>query len=231
MKVRTATAGTGLSARLTAIGCGTLAILASVAVSACTASSPSAAPTRFSPGASVSATPTALSSGTARVSTPSASASPSASPSATPSRSDSPLPTAAPPTGGGGTAGFQDALLFGLGGAAMLAGWAWTSSNLVSAASLGNSRWRPPPATTGLIIRVSSSTSPSPISDRTSDGLPAVPIVPPSCWRSSATKSATGPLISVLLGHWATESRVREATYFGVPLIQLANGSSADVGQ
>ena len=50
MTVRTAIAGTGLSARLTAIGCGTLAILASVVVSACSASSPSAAPTTFSPG-------------------------------------------------------------------------------------------------------------------------------------------------------------------------------------
>jgi len=122
MKVRTTTAGTGLSARLTAIGCGTLTLLASAAVSACTASSPSAAPTNFSPGGSASARSTALPSGTATATTPSASLSPSASPSATSSRSASPFPTAAPPTGGGGTAGFQDALLFGLGGAAMLAG-------------------------------------------------------------------------------------------------------------
>jgi hypothetical protein len=44
----------------------------------------------------------------------------------TPTRSASPAashyPTAAPPTGGGGTAGLQDTLLFGLGGAAILAG-------------------------------------------------------------------------------------------------------------
>src|ERR1700680_4497448 len=115
--------------------------------------------------------------------------------------------------------------------APLLVGWASTSSNLVSAASSANSRLRPPPAATGLIIRVSSSSSPCSISDRTSDGLPAVPIVPPSCWRSSVTKSATEPLISVLFDHLSTESRVLEATYFGVLLIQLANGSSVDVGQ
>ena len=34
----------------------------------------------------------------------------------------SPVPAAAPATGGGGTAGFQDPLLVGLGGAAILAG-------------------------------------------------------------------------------------------------------------
>jgi hypothetical protein len=33
-----------------------------------------------------------------------------------------PVPTGAPATGGGGTAGIQDGLLFGLGGAALLAG-------------------------------------------------------------------------------------------------------------
>jgi hypothetical protein len=42
--------------------------------------------------------------------------------SPTPSRSASLYPTAAPGTGGGGTAGVQDVMLFGLGGAAILAG-------------------------------------------------------------------------------------------------------------
>src|ERR1019366_440507 len=125
--MRTTIMGTGLSARLTGVGCATLAILASASVSACPAASPSATPTTFSPAGTGSATPH-LPSGTASVTTPSASVSPSAtpsrsaSPSATPSPSASPLPTAAPTTGGGGTAGFQDALLFGLGGAAILAG-------------------------------------------------------------------------------------------------------------
>jgi hypothetical protein len=39
-----------------------------------------------------------------------------------PSPSASPYPTVAPATGGGGTAGFQHGLLFGLGVAAILAG-------------------------------------------------------------------------------------------------------------
>src|SRR6185369_5309360 len=73
--------------------------------------------------------------------------------------------------------------------------------------------------------------SPASISDRTSDGLPPTPMVPPSCSRRSATKSVTGPLISVLFGHCSTVSSGGEATYFWVPLIQLANGSSVEVGQ
>src|SRR6266516_3392392 len=111
--------------------------------------------------------------------------------------------------------------------APVLVGAASVSSNVAGAASSGNSRLRPPPATTGLIISVSSSSSPA----STSDGLPPTPIVPPSCSRRSATKSVTGPLISVLLSQASTESRVVEATYFWVPLIQLANGSSVEVGQ
>jgi hypothetical protein len=134
MKVRTTIAGAGLSARLAVIGCGTMTILASAAVSACSGSTPS---TSFSPAETTSPTPTVSSSSTASESA-SVSASPSASPSvspsvtptethtalasATPSPSASPLPTAAPATGGGGTAGFQDTLLFTLGGAAVLAG-------------------------------------------------------------------------------------------------------------
>jgi len=120
--------GAGLRARLIA----TSAILASVSISACSGSSPSATPTTFSPGRSASATPTVRPSGTASDSTASASARPSsaspssasaaASPAAKPSPAASPFPAAAPSTGGGGTAGFQDAVLFGLGVAAILAG-------------------------------------------------------------------------------------------------------------
>jgi hypothetical protein len=80
-------------------------------------------------------------------------------------------------------------------------------------------------------MRVSSSTRPASIRLRTSVGLPAVPMVPPSCCFRSATKSATDPLIRLELAHSSTESRVVEATYFWVLLIQLANGSSVDVGQ
>ena len=69
----------------------------------------------------------------ARIPTTTASASPSASPSpspvqptpfvsVTPTATSSPVPIGAPSTGGGGTAGVQDVLLFGIGGAALLAG-------------------------------------------------------------------------------------------------------------
>ena len=42
--------------------------------------------------------------------------------SVTPTATSSPVPIGAPSTGGGGTAGVQDVLLFGVGGAALLAG-------------------------------------------------------------------------------------------------------------
>ncbi len=113
MKMRTTIARTGLSARLAVIGCSAMTILASAAVSACTGSTPSSVPTSFSPAGSTS--PTSASSS-------SSSASASASPSPTPSPSASLVPAAAPAAGGGGTAGFQDTLLFALGGAAVLVG-------------------------------------------------------------------------------------------------------------
>jgi hypothetical protein len=54
--------------------------------------------------------------------TATATVTPTATPSPPPVRSTSPLVTAAPDTGGGGTAGFQDGPLLGLGAAAILAG-------------------------------------------------------------------------------------------------------------
>jgi hypothetical protein len=116
--MRTAIAGTGLRARLTVIGCVILTILASASVSACTGSSPSATPTPFSPARTGSATPTTSASRTARAPTPSA----TARPSPTRRSSAGPFPTAAPATGAGGTAGFQDATLLWLGLLAILAG-------------------------------------------------------------------------------------------------------------
>jgi hypothetical protein len=120
-------------ARLAAIGCGTLTVLA--ATTACT-------PTGTSASGGASATPsgsffTAVAPGSSASPSASPSASASASPSATPattapvvigspspsaSPSPSQVPIGAPSTGGGGTAGVQDILLFGLGGAALLAG-------------------------------------------------------------------------------------------------------------
>ena len=131
MKVRAAITRAGLSARLAVAGWSTVTILVSAAVSACSAGTPSPS---FSPGTS-SPTPAVSASGTAGASASastgaSASASPPASPavtptpsaSATPSPAASKPPTAAPATGGGGTAGLQDTLLLALGAAAVLAG-------------------------------------------------------------------------------------------------------------
>ena len=132
MKARTAIAWTAHRVRLSAVGWGFTTVLACVALSACTSSS--TPPAVFTPAvtgsSSVSVSPS-----------PSASASASASPSASPSPSDSsspspepsaspspipvvttPFPTVAPVTGGGGTAGFQDAGLAVLGGTAIAAG-------------------------------------------------------------------------------------------------------------
>jgi len=136
MRARAAIAGTSHRVRLTVVGWGLTTMLACVALSACT-SSPSTSPvTILSPtvsdGVTVSVTVTATgvttsASASTSVSvspSPSPSASPSPSPSASPSPSPSfsPVPTAAPVTGGGGTAGFQDAGIAVLGGAAIVAG-------------------------------------------------------------------------------------------------------------
>lgn len=157
MTVRATIVRAATRARLTAIGCGTVTILACVAASACTSSStspslPSGAVTSTIL-ANGSPSPTAFYSGTARVSPTTSSPSPTQSPSPThsPTHSPSPtvsptpvttsaspttppvtqsptpaqFPTEAPPTGGGGTAGLQYGLLFGL-GAAAIGGGGWS---------------------------------------------------------------------------------------------------------
>ncbi len=135
MKVRTTTAGAARRARLTALSWGALTLLAPVAVSACSGSSSTTVPT-FTPSVTISGTITAPASG---ATTPSsgqttASGTCSASSTATPvatvtetvtapaTSSTIYVPTAAPVTGGGGTAGLRDGLLFVLGTAAILAG-------------------------------------------------------------------------------------------------------------
>jgi len=129
MKMSTTIAGMARNARLAAVG-GVAAVLVSVAVSACSGSTPSAGPS-FTPGGGTP-TPTGTATPTS-TSTPTTSASPDQSatptptqsslpPSPTPSSSPSPFPTVAPATGGGGTAGFQDGLLLAVGAAAILAG-------------------------------------------------------------------------------------------------------------
>jgi hypothetical protein len=128
MKVRMTIAGTGRSTRLAIIRLGTMTVLASAAISACSGSTPpSAGPSSFSPGATLTPTPTGTDSSQESASgTPSPGQSESAAvtPSPSPSPSPSPIPitTAAPATGGGGTAGFQDVPLLVLGGMAVLAG-------------------------------------------------------------------------------------------------------------
>jgi hypothetical protein len=147
MKLRGTTAGTPFGAKLTALCWAALTLLAPVAVSACTSSSPTA-PTIISPTVTNSPTGTAsASSGSSASSGTSASAgdtsasgtpgvsSGAGSPSShaqpqvsivtetvTASANSNNVPPAAPGTGGGGTAGFQGTLLLVLGAGAILAG-------------------------------------------------------------------------------------------------------------
>jgi hypothetical protein len=130
MKARTAIAWTAHRVRLTAVGWGFTTVLACVALSACT--SGSTPPAVFTPAVtgsssvSVSPSPSASASASPSASpSPSDTSSPSPEPSASPSPSPevtTPFPTVAPVTGGGGTAGFQDAGLAVLGGIAIAAG-------------------------------------------------------------------------------------------------------------
>ena len=131
MKARTAIAWTAHRVRLTAVGWGFTTVLACVALSACTSSS--TPPAVFTPAVtgsssvSVSSSPSFASASASPSASPSPSdsSSPSPEPSASPSPSPvvtTPFPTVAPVTGGGGTAGFQDAGLAVLGGTAIAAG-------------------------------------------------------------------------------------------------------------
>ena len=138
MKVQTTIAGTALRARLTALCWGALIILAPVAVSACSGSSSTPTVPNFSPTvttgtatvpASDGNTPSSgatSATGTPGVTSSSSTVTPVATvtetvtaPATSPTTE---VPVAAPVTGGGGTAGLQDTLLFGLGAVAILAG-------------------------------------------------------------------------------------------------------------
>jgi hypothetical protein len=142
MKVRIITPGTAACQKRAALSCVTLAILVSTLVCACTSSPGKTAPAIYTPPgtSSRSHTGTATASPSSRGKTSPASTSrasatstqrapasqkattaPSHS-SQTPARAATRFPTGAPQTGGGGTAGLQDGLLFGVGAAAMLAG-------------------------------------------------------------------------------------------------------------
>jgi hypothetical protein len=149
MKLRGTTAGTPFGAKLTALCWAALTLLAPVAVSACTSSSPTA-PTIISPtvtnsptgtvsassgssassGTSASPGTSASAHGTSASGTPGVSPGAASSPHATvtvtetftASPNSSSIPPAAPVTGGGGTAGFQGTLLLVLGVGAIVAG-------------------------------------------------------------------------------------------------------------
>jgi len=131
MKVRVTIAGTVFAARLTALCWGALTLLAPIAVSACSGSSSTPIPTISpsvvtSPTGSATAPETSTStpaSGTATATVPgTGTATATATATITVPPSASKIPSAAPVTGGGGTAGLQDGLLFALGAAAILAG-------------------------------------------------------------------------------------------------------------
>jgi len=149
MKVRVTIAGTALGARLTALCWGALTLLVPLAVSACSGGS-SSTPTVPTFSATVTGSATATGSPTAPASsttTPGTGSTTSpgtgsttspgtpgvatttpaphtatATVTVTPTPSESRIPSAAPVTGGGGTAGLQDGLLFGIGAAAILLG-------------------------------------------------------------------------------------------------------------
>jgi hypothetical protein len=138
MKVRTTRAGTALGARLTAICWGALVLLALATVSACSGGSsstpnvPSPPTSVTSPGTAPASDGNTPSSGTTTSGTPGVTSSTPAPTQATPTVTETVtapatatttvIPNAAPVTGGGGTAGLQDGLLFALGAALILAG-------------------------------------------------------------------------------------------------------------
>ena len=137
MKVRTTIAGTAFRVKLTAVCWGALTLLAPVAVSACSGSSSTPNVPTFTPSVTISGTITRTATAPASDGTTPASgatATTTASATVTPiatvtetvtapaTSSTSYVPPAAPVTGGGGTAGLQDGLLFLLGAAAILAG-------------------------------------------------------------------------------------------------------------
>ena len=130
MKVRTTIAGTAFRARLTALCWGALTILAPVAVSACSGSTSTPTVPSFSPTVTTGTATVPASDGTTPSGTPGVTSTATVTPVATVTQTvtvpaataTSFVPTAAPVTGGGGTAGLQDGLLFVLGAAAILAG-------------------------------------------------------------------------------------------------------------
>jgi len=129
MKVRVATPLRSwlTGARLAAAGYCALAVFGLAVLSACSSSGTSSGSPTFSPSISISGSATVTAStspSSAASATGSASATSTATVTPTPTVTETvtSYPTAAPVTGGGGTAGFQHALILFLGLAAILAG-------------------------------------------------------------------------------------------------------------
>jgi hypothetical protein len=142
MKARITIPGTAGSAKLTVVSCATLMVLVSAAVSACTGPSSSSVPAIFSsPGTAGThtGTATATSAESGHTATQTATGTPTPTDTTTTTTTPTPTttspsaqpptpttttyyPTAAPQTGGGGTAGLQNGLAIGLGGTAIVAG-------------------------------------------------------------------------------------------------------------
>jgi hypothetical protein len=98
--------GVGLGLGMTAVGFATWGVLSAGAASASAASASTLARTAATPTVAPT-TPTVA---------------PTVTPTVVPTAPVTTVPTAPPATGGGGTAGLQDAVLFGIGGAALLVG-------------------------------------------------------------------------------------------------------------
>jgi hypothetical protein len=128
--VGTAIGRTGLRARLTVAGCGALAVLGTLILSACTPSggTPTATVSSFTitaPAANTAGASALPNSGSTTVTvTPTQTTTTTVTPAVNPAPNpaSSAIPDQAPAAGGGGTAGLQDGLLLALGAAAIVAG-------------------------------------------------------------------------------------------------------------
>jgi hypothetical protein len=86
---------------------------------------------------------------------------------------------------------------------------------------------RPLPTTSGWIISLNSSITPSPRSERTRVALPLIAMSLPGCCFSFLISATTSSPSSVEFCQ-VTSLSVFEATYFGRPFMAAAIGSSSD---
>ncbi len=123
MKVRAAITTTARRSALTVVGWAILTILVAAAVSACTSSPGTTSVYLPTASGSLTTSDGATSTVTATATTsPTTPVSPTITVTVTTTPYYSQIPTAAPVTGGGGTAGLQDSVLFIIGGTAIVFG-------------------------------------------------------------------------------------------------------------